>query len=68
MSLVSTSPENLTSFKYPQPLYTFLQALKLLYPFTHSKQLLGQAHFQNGVLILPQMRVEDPVSMLGNYN
>lgn len=53
MSLVSSSPENLTSFKYPQPLYIFLQALKLLYPFTYSKQLLGQVHFQNGVLILP---------------
>lgn len=58
MSLVSTSPENPTSFKHPQPLYIFLQALKLLSPFTYPKHLLGQVHFQNGVLILSWMRAQ----------
>lgn len=58
MSLVSTSPENLTSFKYPQPLYIFLQAFKLLSPFTYPKHLLGQVHIQNDVLILSWMRAQ----------
>lgn len=44
----------LSSFKYPQPLYIFLPALKLSSHFAYPKQLLGQAPFQNCVSILPQ--------------